>query len=298
MKKHLLFIINPKAGTGKIRTALMDILELFCKKDYTVTVHITQQAREATEITSAYAENVDMIVCSGGDGTLDEVVTGLIRAGSRTPVGYIPMGSTNDFANSLFMPKEPLEVVRNMLQGNIYHCDIGKFNGQTFIYVAAFGLFTDVSYQTPQDMKNVLGHVAYLLEGVSRLFDIRSFRMKVQANGHEVTKDFIYGMISNARVVGGIQNLARNVDMNDGLFEVTLIEMPKNPLELQQVIGALMLADNSCELIHSFKARHIVLDSEEPVDWTLDGEFGGSHQTADITILKQALNLCLTSTKD
>ena len=298
MEKKLIFIYNPKAGTGSVRTVLSDLVELFGSAGYEVLIHATKGPRDACEVVKTYASRVDLVVCSGGDGTLDEVVTGLMEVGLKTPVGYIPAGSTNDFANSLFLPKSPLEVARNLLAGNLYQCDVGKFNDRNFIYVAAFGLFTDVSYQTSQDMKNMLGHLAYVLEGVSRLFDIKSYHMKVTAGDLVIEKDFIVGMITNSRYVGGFKDLIRDVDMNDGLFEVTLIEMPKNPLELQQIIGALMMEDDNIEQIYSFKARKITFESEEEVSWTLDGEFGGNLSHVEIENLNKALNLYLTSTKE
>ena len=170
----MLFVFNPKAGKGKIKTHLLDIIDIFNKNDYEVIIRSTQKAKDAYEQAREYADEVDLIVCSGGDGTLDEVVTGIMEKKSDVPIGYIPAGSTNDFANSLFMPKNMTEAASMIMEEELYHCDIGRFNSQTFAYVAAFGLFTDVSYETDQDLKNVLGHVAYILEGVKRLFDIKS----------------------------------------------------------------------------------------------------------------------------
>ena len=166
-------MFNPKAGKGQIRTSLVDILDIFNKSDYEVIVYATQRPRDAYEKTKYYQDKVDIIVCSGGDGTLDEVVTGLMETHSRTRIGYIPAGSTNDFANSMFMPKTMIGAARNIMEEVVYQCDVGRFNHQTFAYVAAFGIFTDVSYQTDQDMKNILGHGAYDLQGLKRLFDIQ-----------------------------------------------------------------------------------------------------------------------------
>ena len=239
-----------------------------------------------------------MIVCSGGDGTLDEVVTGIMEAESSVPIGYIPAGSTNDFANSLFMPKNMTKVAEMIMEEELYHCDIGRFNQKTFAYVAAFGLFTDVSYETSQDLKNVLGHVAYVLEGVKRLFDIKSYHMKVTSDEVQAEDDFIVGMITNSRSVGGFKNLTgKNVDMNDGLFEVTLIVHPKNPLQLQEIITALVMAEDNTDLIYSFKTKKLTIESDEEVPWTLDGEFGGDHSYVDIENRHKALNLYLKSTK-
>ena len=298
MAKKMLFVFNPKAGKGKIKTHLLDIVDIFSSHDYEIIIRSTQAPRDAYEKAKEYANSVDMIVCSGGDGTLDEVVTGIMEAESNVPIGYIPAGSTNDFANSLFMPKNMTKVAEMIMEEELYHCDIGRFNQKTFAYVAAFGLFTDVSYETDQDLKNVLGHVAYVLEGVKRLFDIKSYHMKVTSDEVQAEDDFIVGMITNSRSVGGFKNLkGKNVDMNDGLFEVTLIVHPKNPLQLQEIITALVMAEDNTDLIYSFKTKKLTIESDEEVPWTLDGEFGGDHSYVDIENRHKALNLYLKSTK-
>ena len=291
MEKKLVFIFNPKAGKGKIKTALMDIVDIFNKGGYEVIIRATQAPKDAYEQVKKYADKVDMIVCSGGDGTLDEVVTGITELGSSVPVGYIPAGSTNDFANSLFIPKNMLEAASIIMNGELYKCDVGRFNHQTFAYVAAFGLFTDVSYETNQDLKNILGHLAYVLEGAKRLLDIKSYHMKVFTETGMIEDSFIYGMITNSRSVGGFKNLTRDVDMNDGLFEVTLIVQPKDPLELQEIIRNLVVMEDSSDLIYSFKAKKLTIEADEEIAWTLDGEYGGSPVTVEIENLQQALNL-------
>lgn len=294
----MIFIFNPKAGKGKIKNNLLEIIDIFCKNDYEVIVHSTQAARDAYEVTMEYADKVDLIACSGGDGTLDEVVTGVMRSKSSVPVGYIPAGSTNDFANSLFMPKSMTEAAKNIMQEKLYCCDIGRFNTRTFAYVAAFGLFTDVSYETDQNLKNILGHMAYILEGAKSLLNIKSYHMKVTSEEVEIEDDFIVGMVTNSRSVGGFKNLTgKNVDMNDGLFEVTLIVNPRNPLELQEIMTALMTKEDNTDMVYSFKSKKVVFEAEQETPWTLDGEFGGDHKTAEIENCHKALNLYLASTK-
>ena len=301
MDKKMFFVFNPKAGKGKIKAHLLDVVDVFNKSDYEVIIYSSQKPRDAYEKAKEYANQVDLIVCSGGDGTLDEVVTGIMEMNSSVPVGYIPAGSTNDFANSLFMPKDMVEVASMIMEEELYHCDIGRFGRQTFTYIAAFGLFTDVSYETDQDLKNILGHVAYLLEGMKRLFEIKSYHMKVESDeikGNVVEDDFIFGMVTNSRSVGGFKNLTgKNVDMNDGLFEVTLITRPRNPLELQEILTALIKEEDDSDLIYSFKSKKITFEADEEVPWTLDGEFGGNHQTIEIENRHEALNLYLKSTK-
>ena len=299
MRQKLLFVFNPKAGKGQIRNCLLDIIDIFTKHGFEVITHVTQAPRDAYEMVLEYESSVDMIVCSGGDGTLDEVVTGIMDKNSQTPVGYIPAGSTNDFANSLFMPKSMTAAAENIMENILYNCDVGRLNDQTFIYVAAFGIFTDVSYLTSQDMKNAFGHAAYILEGVKSLFDIKSYQVKVESDDFSVEGDFVYGMVTNSRMVGGFRNLTgRNVDMDDGLFEVTLVKRPSNPLELQKIISALLAQENDAELFYSFKTAHILFTSDEPLPWTLDGEYGGEHNTADVVNRHKALNLLLKSTKE
>ena len=296
MKKRMLFVFNPKAGKGRIKMHLLDIVDIFNKGGYEVIIRATQGPKDAYEQVKEYADQVDLIACSGGDGTLDEVVTGIVEVGSQTPIGYIPAGSTNDFANSLFMPKSMTAAASMIMEEQIYHCDIGKFNNQTFAYVAAFGLFTNVSYETDQDLKNILGHVAYVLEGMKQLFEVKSYHLKVTSDELTVENDFIYGMISNSRSVGGFKNLTgKNVDMNDGLFEVTLIKKPKNPLELNEIIAALINAYDDTEMIDAFKANSLYIHGDEAISWTLDGEFGGEHKEVRIKNRKQALDILINS---
>ena len=295
----MLFVFNPKSGKGKIKTHLLDIVNIFSSHDYEIIIRATQAPRDAYEQAKLYADKVDLIVCSGGDGTLDEVVSGLAEINSNVPIGYIPAGSTNDFANSLFMPKSMTKVAENIMQEELYRCDIGRFNQDAFAYVAAFGLFTDVSYETDQDLKNVLGHMAYVLEGVKKLFDIKSYHMKITSEEVNVEDDFIVGMITNSRSVGGFKNLTgKNVDMNDGLFEVTLIVNPKNPIELQEIVTALMMAEDNTDMVYSFKTKKLTIEADEEIPWTLDGEFGGNHKYVEIENRHKALNLYLHSTKN
>lgn len=299
MKKKMLFVFNPKAGKGQIKSHLFDIVNVFNQHGYEVCIHATQYSRDAYEKTKEYADKVDLIVCSGGDGTLDEVVTGIMEMESKLPIGYIPAGSTNDFANSLFMPKNMVKAANMIMEEKIYQCDIGKFNKQSFVYIAAFGLFTDVAYATDQDLKNILGHVAYLLEGVQRLLDIRKYHMKITSEEVQAEGDFIFGMITNSRSVGGFKNLTgKNVDMDDGLFEVTLIKMPKNAMELQEILRAVVMQEDDTDLIYSFKSKKITIESEEPIPWTLDGEYGGNPKSVEIENKHQALNLYLRGNEE
>ena len=258
-------------------------------------VYPTQAYRDAYKKVKKYkAEDYDLVVCSGGDGTLDEVVTGMMKRDpdTRTPIGYIPTGTTNDFASSLHIPRKLLEAADNAVNGTVFACDVGKFNKGIFVYVAAFGLFTDVSYETKQSMKNALGHLAYVLEGAKRLFNITSYKIKVTHDGETIEDEFIYGMVTNSRSVGGVRNMIGDqVGFNDGLFEVTLIKTPKNPIELQEIITALMTKQMDSPFMYTFKSGHITFQSMEEIPWTLDGEYGGEHEEVVIENLNKQLKI-------
>lgn len=292
MKKKILFIYNPRAGKSQIKAHLSDILDVFVKAGHEVTVYPTQGVHDAVLTAARKARRYDWVVCSGGDGTLDEVVTGIMQSSKVIPVGYIPAGSTNDFANSLGIPKNMVQAAEAIVNGELFCCDIGSFNDDTFVYIAAFGLFTDVSYETKQEYKNVLGHMAYLLEGMKRLPAVRSFRARVTAGDVDIEDDFIFGMITNSMSVGGFKRITgKNVELNDGLFEVTLIKRPNNAIELNQILADLVNANFNTNQMYCFKTASLRVESQEEIPWTLDGEFGGRHQDVEIVNKKEALQI-------
>lgn len=292
MKQRLLFIFNLRSGKGKIKENLAEIVDIMVKAGWEVTAYTTQCQGDAVEKARLEAGEYDRIVCSGGDGTLDEVVTGMMKAKSRVPIGYIPAGSTNDFGNSLGIDKDMRKAAQIAASGRMFPCDIGRFNDDFFVYVAAFGLFTDVSYQTSQDMKNVLGHAAYILEGAKQLWDIPSVRMQVEYDGNVLYDEFIYGMITNSNSVGGFDGLiSGDVILNDGVFEVTLIKTPKNPMELSEVLACLTNIRKESDMLYTFQTSSIKFTSSESVSWTLDGEYGGDHQTVLIEDCPRALEI-------
>ena len=281
--KMLLFVVNGHSGKGQIKNKLLDIIDIMIKEGYHVQVHTTQEREDATKVVREQAKYYDLVVCSGGDGTLDEAVTGMMQSEVRTPLGYIPAGSTNDFANSLEIPKDMIQAAKTAVLGVPFSCDVGEFNGDYFIYVAAFGIFTDVSYATSQELKNALGHVAYILEGAKRLHTIKSYHMRVEYDGNEIEGDFLLGMITNSTSVGGFKNMTgKDVKLDDGLFEVTLIHKPKNIIELNTIIASLTNLKDETDLIDSFRADSVKFYSEEEIPWTLDGEFGGDHKEVQI----------------
>lgn len=292
-KKKMLFIYNPRAGKEKIRSNLLDIIDIFTKADYEVTAYPTQARGDGLMAVKERRLNwYDLVVCSGGDGTLDEVVTGMMQCDERIPIGYVPAGSTNDFANSLKIPRNMIQAAQAIVDGKVFQCDIGAFNDDVFVYIAAFGIFTEVSYETRQDVKNVLGHMAYILEGMRRLSTIKSYRMKVEGDDFSTEGDFLFGMITNSTSVGGFKRITgKYVELDDGVFEVTLIKKPINALELNQITTALVSGNIITESMYCFKTSSLKLISEEPVAWTLDGEFGGKHTEVEILDRKQALEI-------
>ena len=295
--KKLLFVYNPRAGKEMLKPRLSDVLDIFVKAGYEVTVHPTQAYRDAYyQIKEYEVGKYDLIACSGGDGTIDEVATGMMKRREMgkdvVPVGYIPAGTTNDFAKSLHIPRKPLAAADNAVKGVPFPCDIGKFNDSVFVYIAAFGIFTDVSYETDQAVKNVLGHMAYILEGAKRIFNIPSYKIKVEHDGEVIEDEFIFGMVTNSRSVGGFSNMVRkNIVFDDGLFEVTLIKTPKNPIALQEIIAALLIEQVDTKHMYTFKTKKITFDSVEEIPWTLDGEFGGEQDYVEIENVQKAMEI-------
>lgn len=292
MSQKLLFIFNPHSGKGQIKNNLVDIVDIMVKAGYDVTIYTTQARADATRKVMEEAANFDRIVCSGGDGTLDEVVTGLIKSDTNTPIGYIPAGSTNDFANSLGIPKEMVKAAEVAVGKNPFPCDIGDFNSDTFVYVAAFGLFTEVSYKTSQQLKNIFGHVAYIMEGAKHLHDILSYNMQVEYEEHVFQDEFIYGMVTNSVSVGGFKGMTgTDVKLDDGVFEVTLIKKPHNPIELNEILACLTNMIDDSDLIYSFKTNEVKITACEQIAWTLDGEFGGEHEEVIIRNLNKRVTI-------
>ncbi len=291
--KNMLFVFNPNSGKAEIQSRLYELVDLFVKGGYLPVVYPTQKAMEATEIIAKNAGHYDLIAASGGDGTLNEAVSGLIQSGKPQLFGYIPAGTVNDFATSLKIPKEMKKAAQTIVEGEPFSCDIGRFGNRFFTYIAAFGAFTNVAYETPQQYKNVLGRPAYLLEGLRQLPSIHPYHMAVTYDGGQLEGDFIFGMIGNSTSVGGFQRLAsQQVEMNDGLFELLLIRQPESIVQMQTAINALLRREeDSQELIFRAKSTRFQIQSPNEAPWTLDGEFGGSPSQVEISVLPQALSI-------
>lgn len=294
--KRMLFIYNPKAGKGEIRNSLSYIFEEFSKEDYQIVVHPTQGPKDATRVTQEYGDTFDMIVCSGGDGTLDEVVTGMQTGRFRRPLGYIPAGSTNDYAQSLGIPTKMRTAARTIMHGKIYQCDLGRLNDGYFVYVAAFGAFVDVSYETPQDLKNAFGHMAYIIKGMQTLPSIKASHMHFESSGQSGTGDFILGMITNSDSVGGLKGIiGPDVTLNDGEFEVTLIAQPPTAVDWPGIMSA-MVNRTPSRYVYTFKTARIEMWFDQAVNWTRDGEFGGSHRHVVIENIPKAIPIIIADT--
>ena len=345
--KKILFIFNPVSGRSQIKNNLMEILEILSGAEFKVVCYATKASGDARRIVREREDDYLYIVCAGGDGTLDEVVSGMMESRDKpfVPIGYIPSGTTNDFTTNLHIPSDMRMAAEIIAHGRTFRCDLGRFNKKDyFTYVAAFGAFTGTSYQTPQELKNQLGHFAYILQGVSELGKMRAYHMHVKAieakeaergkhsaydeleaddtqstqgtgsihyvhnvkeadnpqkalkaetgsavraGGRKKVKkriidiedDFAFGMITNSRSIGGIPNITGpDVDLQDGLFEVTLIRLPKNPLEMSEIVMALGNAEIRTEMVTTFKTSRITFSCEEKIDWTRDGEYAGGHK--------------------
>ena len=282
-ENKLLFVFNPKSGMGLIKNHLLEIVDVMVKAGFEPTVYPTQERGDATRKIKKDGANYDRIVCSGGDGTLDEVVTGMMEADLQIPLGYIPAGSTNDFARTLQIPSDMVKAAEIAVGNHVFACDVGQFNEDTFIYIAGFGLFTEISYETPQELKNVLGHAAYVLSAAKSLTSIPSYLMQIEANGEVIQDRFIYGMVTNSLSVAGFKGLTgKDVCLDDGEFEVTLVKSPNNPIELTEIVEYLTGLISDTKMVYTFKTSKINVRSRSSVSWTMDGEAGGEHWGVEI----------------
>lgn len=291
--KKLYFILNLQSGKATISSKLAVVIDMFTKAGYEVTARPTQERMDACAAAKyACGQGFDLIVCSGGDGTLNEVIQGVMRSEKKLPIGYIPAGSTNDFARGVGISRNIIDAVQWIIDGKKYPCDIGSFNDKFFTYIAAFGAFTEVTYETSQQVKNVLGHVAYVLNGISRLKNIKSYHMKITYDDEIIEDNYIFGMVTNSSSVAGLLSL-NNFLLDDGLYEVTLIKTPGNPLDLQRIIHSLLNIDIDIDTayIKSFRTSKIRFECDDELQWTIDGEFGGAYKTVDVCNNKQAIEL-------
>ncbi len=293
--KKLLLIINPCAGQKKAKKQLAEIIDIFNRADFAVITHITSGSGDAETACIRYADQVDRIVCCGGDGTFNETVSGVLKSGMDVPIGYIPAGSTNDFASSLHLSSDLLQAAKDIVNGQQKRLDIGLFGKRYFSYVASFGAFTRTSYTTPQNMKNALGHTAYILSGIQELSQIRSHPLRFAlSNGSIIEDKFLFGTISNSISVGGVLTLAPDrVDMADGKLELLLIRAPKDLFELGECVRALQQKTYNCEMITFLSTDSVTVSAPEEMCWTIDGEPEPGHAEIEVSCLHHAIQIIM-----
>lgn len=290
--KKMLFVMNPYAGMRKANKQLAEIISIFNRGGYDTSVYITEAQGAAIDVVARRAKDVDVVVCCGGDGTFNETVSGLLKSGADIPVGYIPAGSTNDFANSLQLPTNCLDAAKRIVGGQLYSYDIGQFGQRYFSYVASFGAFTKASYSAPQSIKNALGHTAYVLEGIQELSQIKNVHVKMELDGEVVEDDFLFGAICNSTSVGGILKLdPKQVDMSDGKFEVLLVRAPREFGEISECVQALKKQQYNCKMITFRSASRIKVWADPEMSWTLDGEREAGHSQVEAVNLRHAIRL-------
>ena len=290
----ILFVYNPHSGVQTIGRNLRAIIELYTKAGYDVTVHPTQRSSDCLSTVSRLAKETDRVVVAGGDGTLNEAVNGLMEAGIgvERPFGYIPCGSTNDFSHSLGIPARIMSAAKTAVEGAPFPFDLGRMNGRWFTYVAGFGAFTDVTYTTPQETKNALGYFAYLISGAASLPNLSPYHIRFESAEKCGEGDYILGLVTNTLRVAGMKNLLpRDVSLDDGLFEVIFVKNPRNPIELNKILTAVMKKDYFSDCFDYFKTSEITVYCETPLAWTLDGENGGAHLKTHITCRRRVLSI-------
>lgn len=296
--KKLLYIYNPMSGQKTIGNHLSEIVEYFSKKSYFPTVYATQKANDAREKVKEFSKEYEEILVSGGDGTLDEVVSGLLKSEEKSIIGYIPTGSTNDFSRSLKIPTDINKATKLAINGETMDIDVGKFNSKFFTYVAAFGSIAQVSYETDQSMKNIFGRFAYILEGVKTVSNLKAYKAKITIDDEVFEGEFIHFMATNSVSVGGFNNFyKKNIGLDDGIFEAVLIKKPKGLIELNQIIDGLRSKKENDNVI--FRSGSVFkVESDEKISWTLDGDYGGSYKRSEIKVLNRAVKMRCGFSKD
>ena len=291
--KKLLLIINPCAGQKKAKKYLADIIDIFNRANYSVITHITSGSGDCENACIRYADEVQLVVCCGGDGTFNETVSGVLKSGKNIPVGYIPAGSTNDFATSLQLSSNILQAAKDIVSGQPKQIDIGLFSDRYFSYVASFGVFTRTSYTTPQNLKNALGHAAYVLSSIQELSQLRTHTLRFAlSDGSIIEGDFLFGAVSNSTSVGGVLTLSSDrVDMADGKLELLLIRAPKDLFELSECVRALQQKTYNCSMITFLSTDSLSVTAPEDLFWTIDGEQESGHHQIDISCMHHCIQV-------
>ena len=291
--KKMFFVMNPYAGQRRANKFLADILEIFNRGGYSTEVYMTAGPGDGADAVCSRAASVDLIVCCGGDGTFNETVSGVLRSGVDVPIGYIPAGSTNDFASSLQLSGDILKAAKDIITGQPISYDVGCFGNRFFSYVASFGAFTKASYATPQNIKNAMGHLAYVFSGLPELSQLKSHWVRLEFPDGKVVEDsFLFGAISNSTSMGGILKLAPGkVDMRDGKFEILLVRAPQEAFEITECLLSLQKQTYNCSMITFLSAESVTITADQSMDWTLDGEFEPGTRRVEITNLQHAVRI-------
>ena len=293
--KQVLFFINPHAGHAEIRSSLMEVLEIFSVAGYETTVHMTAGPRDITGQIAARGTQYDLIVCTGGDGTLNEAVSGLMALPyeKRPPLGYIPGGTVNDVAATLGLSKDPIRAARDIVAGQLYPLDIGSFGpDRYFTYVAAFGIFTDVPYETPQEDKRIWGRLAYIMNGAGALGRLKDTHVRVWYDDHMEEADVLVGLVTSTTSVGGFKATRDiGISLNDGLYEMVLVRATKTLAEFNLAATRALRLDFDNDSFISAQTGALRFEFDEPVAWTVDGEFGGSVTEVEIHNEHRAIDI-------
>lgn len=292
--KKILLIANIRSGKAVIKKYMVDMIDYYNTEDCEVTTYISQYPGHVTEIVASIGSEFDNIICCGGDGTFNETISGVMELEKKPVIGYVPCGSTNDFANTAGISTTIDKAYKLAITGKDFIIDIGELNGKYFTYVSAFGIFTNVTYETPQNMKNMLGHLAYVLQGVKQVVSIPSYKMKIEYDDGVIEGNFVLGFVANSKKVGGFKIFDDNeIDLNDGVFEVMLVREIKNINDVKDFMSCFLLSKFDKDLFCILKTSHIKFTSEEEISWTVDGEFGGKYKCADININHQAIKILI-----
>ena len=293
-QRRLLMIVNPRAGKSKSHGPLFDAAAVLSQAGYLLSIHMTTAPGDAAETARREGGRYDLVVAVGGDGTLNEVVSGLTRLRRPPLLGYLPQGSTNDFAASLHVSGDPAEAAAAIARNVPRQLDVGCWNGRSFFYVASFGAFTRSSYAAPQASKNALGHFAYILEGMKDVGSLRPYRVKLTADGEVLDGEYLFGAVCNSTSIGGLMKLEEErVVLDDGKFELLLIPNPRTPADLQNLVVALLNQQYDREGVVFRHVSSIHLETEEELPWSLDGEYAPSLPAVDIENRRQALEMLL-----
>ncbi len=297
MKKRLLFIINPNAGKTAIKDSLFEIIMVFSEAGYEVVTYPTTGPTDAERKVVADGADYDLIVCAGGDGTLENTVSGYMLMGEKKiPLGYIPCGSTNDFARTVDIPSNKVKAAKDIVNGTPRFLDVGQFAEKFFIYIASFGVFTEVSYSTNQSLKKVMGHSAYVVEGLKDLANIKVYNLNIEFDKETISGEFIFGMVTNSLSVGGFKlRGTKHVILDDGKFDCLFVRKPEKIADVQRLLTQVLtnnIKDDN-PLIYMTKSSKVVVKSDDEIKWTLDGEFGGAHKEVEIINHQKALKICL-----